>query len=98
MGRRRPRRDRARVDELLAADPPSDADAIDEAFWQACHGGQRRMAEYLLGRGANINATPGYSGSTPLQVATLPGTRRQSLADWRRQQGAQEALAEPSSV
>ena len=88
--------DRARVDELLAADPPSDADAIDEAFWQACHGGQRRMAEYLLGRGANINATPGYSGSTPLQVATQPGTQRQSLADWLRQQGAQESLAEPS--
>jgi ankyrin repeat protein len=80
--------DRPRVDELFAADPPPTAADIDEAFWQACHGGQRRMAEYLLARGANINATPGYSNSTPLQVATQPDTQRQALADWLRQVGA----------
>ena len=26
------------------------------AFWQACHGGERRMAEYLLALGADLNA------------------------------------------
>jgi hypothetical protein len=26
---------------------------IDNAFWCACHGGQRATAEYLLERGAN---------------------------------------------
>ena len=80
--------DRPREAELLAADPPPTAADIDEAFWQACHGGQRRMAEYLLDRGASISATPGYSDSTPLQVATQPGTQRQALADWLRTHGA----------
>jgi ankyrin repeat protein len=64
------------------------ADDIDEAFWQACHGGQRRMAEYLLARGANINARPDYARQTPLQVATDGGTQRQALAEWLREHGA----------
>ena len=80
--------DRGRVDELLAADPPPAVAAIDEAFWQACHGGQRRMAEYLLAHGARIDATPGYSDSTPLQVAAEPDTQRQALVDWLREHGA----------
>jgi hypothetical protein len=36
--------DRPRADELLAAEPPLAATAIDEAFWRACHGRERRMA------------------------------------------------------
>jgi hypothetical protein len=35
--------------------PPTTED-LDEAFWQACHGGERRTAEYLHSRGAGINA------------------------------------------
>jgi uncharacterized protein len=83
--------DRARVDELLAADPPPTAADVDEAFWQACHGGQRRMAEHLLARGADINATPGYSDRTPVQVAVQAGTQRQALAGWLRERGAEGA-------
>ena len=37
-----------RVEELLAATPPPSPDDVTEAFWQACHGGQRRTAERLL--------------------------------------------------
>lgn len=77
--------DRARVDEFLNGDPRPTGDDIDEAFWQACHGGQRRMAEYLLAQGANINAVPGYSRQTALQVAGSADTRRQILVDWLRQ-------------
>jgi len=80
--------DRPRADELLATDPPPTAADIDEAFWQACHGGQRRMAEYLLARGASINATPDYASQTPLQVAVQADTQRQALAGWLREQGA----------
>ena len=80
--------DRPRVDELLGADPPPTAADINEAFWQACHGGQRRMAEHLLARGADINATPDYASETPLQVAAQPDTQRQALADWLREHGA----------
>ena len=81
--------DRARVDEFLSADPPPASSDIDEAFWQACHGGQRRMAEYLLAQGANINASPDYAHhETPLQVAGAADTMRQTLVDWLKERGA----------
>ncbi len=81
--------DRPRAGELLAADPPPSADDINEAFWQACRGGQRRMAEYLLGCGADINASPDYaSGTTPVQAAAEVDTRHQAVIDWLRGQGA----------
>ena len=59
-----------------------------EAFWQACHGGQRRMAEYLLDRGANIDATPDYSDSLPVQAAGEPDTMRSALVTWLKEHGA----------
>jgi ankyrin repeat protein len=80
-----------RVKELQAVDPPPTAEDITEAFWQACHGGQRRMAEYLLGCGADINAVPEYSELAPLDVAGSNGTRRDALTSWLREQGALSA-------
>jgi uncharacterized protein len=83
--------DRARVDEFLAADPPPTSSDIDAAFWQACHGGQRRMAEYLLAHGADINAVPDYArGQTALQAAGATDTRHQLLVDWLSERGAAE--------
>jgi hypothetical protein len=46
-----------RAEELLAASPPA-RQQLTDAFWQACHGGERRMAEYLLALGADLNGTP----------------------------------------
>lgn len=64
---------------------------IDEACYQACHGGQRRIAEYLLAQGADINASPGYAHhQTALQVAGAADTRRQILVDWLKERGAAE--------
>src|SRR6478735_2290687 len=78
-----------RVAELLAVDPRPAEEDIDEAFFQACHGGQLRMAAWLLARGADINATPGYSqGQTPLDVAAGTDTRRGQLVSWLRERGA----------
>ena len=74
--------------ELLAADPPPTQERIDEAFWQACHGGQLRMAQLLLARGADINATPPYSDQTPLEIAGGMDTRRSQLVSWLRERGA----------
>jgi ankyrin repeat protein len=77
-----------RLEELLAAAPPS-ADDLNEAFWQACHGGQRRAAERLLAEGADIHASPGYANNeTALAQALKPDTRRDLLATWLREQGA----------
>jgi hypothetical protein len=69
-----------RVEELLTGEPP--ADELNEAFWQACHGGQRRAAELLLNRGADPDWTPDYSDQTPMQVAAAPDTQRETLASW----------------
>jgi len=79
-----------RVEELLAASPAPSADDITEAFWQACHGGQRRTAERLLASGADLDATPGYSDQTAAQVAAEPGTQRENLITWlnERQQAS----------
>lgn len=77
-----------RLTELMATDPPPSQDDIDEAFWQACHGGQRRAAEYLLGRGANPNVTPDYSQDSPLGIAGSTDTRRSTLQEWLRTIGA----------
>jgi ankyrin repeat protein len=77
-----------RVLELLAVDPPPAQDELDEAFWQACHGGQLRMVELLLARGADIDASPDYSKQTPLGVAGSLDTRRGQLVSWLRERGA----------
>jgi ankyrin repeat protein len=74
--------------ELLAADPPPTQEEIDGAFWQACHGGQLRMAELLLARGADINARPDYTKQTPLEAAGSTDTRRGQLVSWLRERGA----------
>jgi len=44
-----------RVDECFKAVPPPTPDEITNAFWCACHGGQRVAAEYLLHRRADLN-------------------------------------------
>jgi uncharacterized protein len=83
-----------RVLELLSADPPPTQEDIDEALWQACHGGQLRTAELLLARGADINATPDYGGDqTPLDMAGSTDTRRGQLVTWLRERGAEPAPA-----
>jgi hypothetical protein len=71
-----------RVEEFLAATPAPSADDITEAFWQACHGGQRRAAERLLASGADLNGTPGYSDQTAAEVAAELGTQRANLITW----------------
>jgi uncharacterized protein len=81
-----------RVEELLAATPPPSEEDVNNAFWQACHGGERRAAERLLAAGADINFSPAYaSNQTALDQATSPDTRRGLLASWLREHGATSA-------
>jgi hypothetical protein len=81
----------ARVEELLVATPPPPPDEVSEAFWQACHGGQRRTAERLLAHGADVNWIPPYTEATPLEIAASLSTRRQALVVWLRERGARAA-------
>ena len=77
------------LDQLLGANPPPDE--LSKAFWHACSGGQRRAAEYLLGRGADPNWIPEYARGTSLDAAGGLGTQRENLIGWLRQQGARPA-------
>jgi ankyrin repeat protein len=79
----------SRLDELLGTTPPPTEEDLHAAFWQACHGGQRRAAERLLAAGADITASPDYAhNQTALDAATRPDTRRDLFASWLRERGA----------
>jgi len=78
-----------RVADLLALGPA--AEDLNEAFWQACHGGQRRAAELLLNHGADPSAVPGYSGQTAAQAAAAPDTRRENVVTWLRERAGVNA-------
>jgi uncharacterized protein len=87
---------REHVLEHLAADSPPTQQELDDAFWQACHGGQLRTAQLMLARGADINATPDYTDQTALEVARSTDTRREQLVNWLRERGATSAEAPAS--
>jgi hypothetical protein len=73
--------------EFAGASPPA-AEEITNAFWCACHGGQRAVAEYLLERGAELNWV-GHDDHTPLDAARR--SEALELAAWLVEQGAKTA-------
>jgi uncharacterized protein len=75
-----------RLLDLLTESPPSEEE-LTAAFFQACSGGQRRTAELLVARGADVNAAPSY-GSSPLEAAAALDTQRELLVEWLRAHGA----------
>lgn len=78
----------SRVEQLLEG---ASQEELNQAFWHACSGGQRRTAEYLLVRGADLNWVPDYAKGTPLDVAGQSDTGRQALVNWLRELGTQSA-------
>lgn len=74
-----------RVKEHFEHQPPPSPQDITSAFWHACRGGGLQTAEYLLGRGADLNWI-GYDHRTPLQAAQDNGA--EDLIAWLRSQGA----------
>jgi len=81
-----------RLEAILGSDPP--AQDVSQAFWHACTGGQRRAAEYLLSRGADLNWEPDYAHGTPLDAASGPDTRRENVITWLRGLGARSASSD----
>jgi len=77
-----------RLTELFDERQPVQPEELSQAFWHACAGGQRRAAEYLLGRGADLNWVPDYAKGTPLDAASGRGTRQDNVIGWLREQGA----------
>jgi ankyrin repeat protein len=81
-----------RLDAILGSDPP--AEDVSQAFWHACTGGQRRAAEYLLSRGADLNWEPDYAHGTPLDAASGHSTRQENVITWLRRLGARSASSD----
>jgi uncharacterized protein len=75
-----------RLGELLGDQPAREE--VSKAFWHACSGAQRRAAEYLLSRGADLNWVPDYAKGTPLDAARCDGTRRGNVVQWLQDLGA----------
>lgn len=71
-----------RLDTILGSDPP--AKEVSQAFWHACMGGQRRAAEYLLSRGADLSWEPDYAHRTALDAADGLSTRQENVVSWLR--------------
>lgn len=78
------------LERLLGDDP--DPATVSQAFWHACAGAQRRAAEYLLGRGADLNWVPDYAEGTALDAASGEGTRRENVMSWLRDLGARSVV------
>jgi ankyrin repeat protein len=76
------------IERGFANGPPA-REEINDAFWLASHGGQRRTAEYLLDRGAELNWLPGWEKLTPLDAARRNGF--DELAEWLHRKGARAA-------
>jgi ankyrin repeat protein len=78
----------------LTQEGTSESDEVSKAFWHACGAGQRRAAEYLLHRGADLNWVPDYAEGTPLDAASGLGTRQENVISWLREIGARSAESE----
>ena len=64
-------------------------EALDDAFWAACHGGKLEAAGYLLGRGADVNHLPGWEELTPLAAAARSAAPE--VVTWLHARGAKTA-------
>lgn len=78
-----------RLKDRFAGPELPDLDGVSHAFWGACHGGQRRCAEYLLEKGADLNWIPPWERLTPLDAAERAGATE--LVGWLRGRGARSA-------
>jgi len=81
-----------RLEALLGSGPP--AEDVSQAFWHACTAGQRRAAEYLLSRGADLNWEPDYAHGTSLDAASGLSTRQENVVSWLRELGARSASSD----
>lgn len=83
------------VADLAGAGPAPSARDVTNAFWCACHGGQKRAAELLLSRGAELNWI-GHDGLTPLDAAVRHGAAPELVA-WLRERGGRAASELPAA-
>jgi len=78
----------SRVQEYFGGDPTPTPVEVTNAFWCACHGGQLATAQYLLGKGADLNWV-GYDGLTPAGAASR--SHAEDVLEWLRGLDARSA-------
>jgi uncharacterized protein len=78
-----------RVIDYCTRDPARTRDELTQTLWYACHGGQQRVAAYLLERGADVNWISTWDQCTPLDAALR--SEAENVATWLRTQGAKRA-------
>jgi uncharacterized protein len=74
------------ITERVEADPPPQPEQLSGAFWNACHGGQLAVAQYLLAHGADLNWPAPWSAQTPLDIAQKAA--RSDIVAWLLGKGA----------
>ncbi|MBX3412064.1 MAG: ankyrin repeat domain-containing protein [Pirellulales bacterium] len=74
-----------RVASFFTDDSLPHPEAVTNAFWCACHGGQQEAAKYLLEHDADLNWI-GHDQLTPLDAAQR--SKKPELAAWLVAQGA----------
>jgi len=72
----------------VAASSTPIQDELNQALWYACHGGQLRVAQLLLERGAHLDWV-GWNDQTPLDVARRSGAL--DVVAWLEARGARSA-------
>jgi ankyrin repeat protein len=70
----------------VEASPSPLPEALSGPFWNACHGGQLAVAQYLLAHGADLNWPASWSGQTPLDIAEQ--AERNDVVAWLLEKGA----------
>lgn len=76
------------VEERFGEATQPGPEEVTNAFWYACHGGQRGPAEFLLDRGAELNWL-GHDGRTPFDAARSSGAN--ALVAWLHHRGGLSA-------
>lgn len=71
---------------------------VNQAFWHACAGGQRRCAELLLDHGADLDYAPDYGHGTVVDAASSHGTQRANVIEWLTERRAHRPPQAPPSV
>jgi hypothetical protein len=77
------------VEQQFAGDAKPAPEAVNDAFWQACHGSQRRSAEFLRAHGADLNWIPVWTKETALDIAESQDA--EDVVEWLRSLGAKSA-------
>jgi len=79
-----------RVESSFAGGEMPAAEHVTGSFWGACHGGHRDVAEYLLGKGAELNWV-GWDDLTPLDAAERSGA--DDVVAWLRNIGGRSSTS-----